>query len=53
MIIKNIFSKKINKYDYIFIKNFYIEFKNNFNDIIDDNSYNLFLNALSKNQDFI
>ena len=26
---------------------------NDFNDIIDDNSYNLFLNALSKKKDFI
>ena len=25
-----------------------MEFKNNFNDIIDDNSYNLFLNGISK-----
>ena len=47
------FRKKINKYDYIFINDFYIEFKNDLNDIIDDNSYNLFLNALSKKQDFI
>ena len=26
---------------------------NDFNDIIDDNSYNLFLNRLSKKKDFI
>ena len=47
------FQQKINKYDYIYIKDFYIDFKNDFNDIIDDNSYNLFLNALSKKKDFI
>ena len=47
MIIKNIFKKKINKYDYVFINNYYIQFKNDFNDII-DYSYNLFLNLLSK-----
>ena len=35
-----LFQKKINKYDYIFIKDFYIEFKTDFNDIIDDNSNN-------------
>jgi hypothetical protein len=46
-------TSKINKYDYIFIKDFYIEFQNDFNDIIDDNSYNLFLNGLSKKKDFI
>ncbi len=45
--------KKINKYDHIFINDFYIEFKNDFNNIIDDNSYNLFLNELSKKKDFI
>ena len=53
MIIKNFFLKKINKYDYIFINDFYIEFKNDFCDIIDCNSYNLFLNGLSKKKDFI
>ena len=47
------FQKKINKYDYVFINDYYIEFKNDLNDIIDDNSYNLFLNALSKKKDFI
>ena len=47
------FQQKINKYDYVFINDFYIEFKNDLNDIIDDNSYNLFLNALSKKKDFI
>ena len=47
------FQQKINKYDYVFINNYYIEFKNDLNDIIDDNSYNLFLNALSKKKDFI
>ena len=41
--------RKIKKYDYIFIKDYYIEFENDFN----DNSYNLFLNALSKKKDFI
>ena len=47
------FQQKINKYDYVFINDFYIEFKNDLNDIINDNSYNLFLNALSKKKDFI
>ena len=47
------FKKKTNKYDYVFINNYYIQFKNDFNDIIDDNSYNLFLNILSKKKDFI
>jgi hypothetical protein len=47
------FKKKINKYDYVFINDYYIEFKNDLNDIIDDNSYNLFLNVLSKKKDFI
>ena len=47
------FQQKINKYDYVFINDYYIEFKNDLNDIIDDNSYNLFLNALSKKKDFI
>ena len=47
------FRKKTNKYDYIFINDFYIQFKNDFNDIINDNSYNLFLNGLSKKKDFI
>ena len=47
------FQKKINKYDYVFINDYYIEFKNDLNDIIDDNSYNLFLNGLSKKKDFI
>ena len=47
------FRKKINKYDYIFINDFYIEFKNDFCDIIDYNSYNLFLNGLSMKKDFI
>ena len=47
------FQQKINKYDYVFINDYYIEFKNDLNDIIDDNSYNLFLNSLSKKKDFI
>ena len=47
------FRKKIDEYDYIFVDDFYIDFKNDFNDIIDDNSYNLFLNGLSKKKDFI
>ena len=42
------FQQKLNKYDYVFINDFYIEFKNDLNDIIDDNSYNLFLYGLSK-----
>ena len=46
------FQKKINKYDYVFIKDFYIEFKNDFNDIIGDGSYNLILNELSKKKNF-
>ena len=46
------FQKKIKKYDYVFINDFYIKFKNDLNEIIDDNSYNLFLNALSKKKDF-
>ena len=45
------FQKKINKYDYVFINNYYIQLKNDFNDIND--SYNLFLNLLSKKKDFI
>ena len=47
------FQKKINKCDCVFINDYYIEFKNDLNDIIDDNSYNLFINALSKKKDFI
>ena len=47
------FQQKINKYDCVFINDYYIEFKNDLNDIIDDNSYNLFLNGLSKEKDFI
>ena len=45
------FLKKINKYNnYRFINNYYIEFKNEFGDIIDED---LFLNVLSKKKDFI
>ena len=45
--------KKIEKYGYIYIKNFWIQFQNDFCNIIENDSYNLFLNILSKNENFI
>ena len=46
------FQQKINKYDYVFINDFYIEFKNDLNDIIDDNSYNFIFKFIIKEKRF-
>ena len=48
------FQNKINEYDiYPNIHNYWNKFKNDFKELIDENSYNLFLNCLSKKKDFI
>ena len=43
------YQKKIEKYNFKFIENYWIQFKNEFKDI----SYDLFLNILSNKKDFI
>ena len=43
------FQKKIDEYDnYPYINDYWIKFKNDFKELIDENSYDLFLNCLSK-----
>ena len=47
------FQLKIEEYHYSNIYDYWIKFKNDFNDIIDENSYELFINCLSNKKDFI
>ena len=47
------FQFKIEEYNYSNINNYWIKFKNDFKDIIDENSYELFINCLSNKKDFI
>ena len=44
--------KQINKYDFNYINFYWIKFKNNFQNIIKEDTYNLFLNALSNKINF-
>ncbi len=46
------FKKKIEKYNYIYINDFWINIKNDLDEIIEEKSYDLFLNVLSKKEDF-
>ena len=47
------FQFKIEEYNYSNIYDYWIKFKNDFKDIIDENSYELFINCLSNKKDFI
>ena len=47
------FQFKIEEYNYSNIYDYWIKFKNDFKDIIDENSYELFINGLSNKKDFI
>ena len=47
------FQLKIEEYNYPNIYDYWIKFKNDFKDIIDENSYELFINCLSNKKDFI
>ena len=48
------FQTKIEEYDnYSHIYNYWMKFQNDFQNIIDENSYNLFISSLSKKKDFI
>ena len=47
------FQLKIEEYNYPNINSYWIKFKNDLNDIIDGNSYKLFINCLSNKKDFI
>ena len=47
------FQLKIAEYNYSNIYDYWINFKNDFKDIIDENSYELFINCLSNKKDFI
>ena len=47
------FQFKIEEYNYSNIYDYWIKFKNDFKDIIDENSYEIFINCLSNKKDFI
>ncbi len=47
------FQLKIEEYNYSNIYDYWIKFKNDFKHIIDENSYELFINCLSNKKDFI
>ena len=47
------FQFKIEEYNYSNIYDYWIKFKNDFKNIIDENSYELFINCLSNKKDFI
>ena len=46
------FINKLKKYDYCYIKTYWNQFQNDFKEIINNDSYNLFLNVLSKIKNF-
>ena len=53
MIIRNYFFKnKLQTYNYFYIKTYWNQFQNDFKGIINKDSYNLFLNILSKMKNF-
>ena len=48
-------SERTKKYNYFYISTLWNEFENNFKEFTkqEEDSYNLFINLLSKNEDFI
>ena len=47
------FQFKIEEYDCSKINDYWIKFKHDFKDLIDENSYELFINCFSNKKDFI
>ena len=47
------FQFKIEEYNYSKINDYWIKFKNDFKDLINENSYEFFINCLSNKKDFI